>query len=794
MDPRALELLELPEILDRLAAAAASEPGKDRCLTLEPAAEPDEVDLRQALTREAIDLFERSAEPDLADVLDVRRAAEVAGRGSTLDASALHAVAVSIDTGIAARAAIEAAGDAPGLAGLAGLVDATLSHVSEPIGRAVEDDGSDLRDGASPALRRLRRELREGRGRITERLRTLARDPALREHLSEDFVTERAGRPVLALRASARGAVPGIVHDSSGSGQTLFVEPFAVVEDSNRLREAESAEREEVARILRELSRTVGDHAEGIVALVEAVGAIDLAFACARLSRRWRGTEVTRGTGVALRGARHPLLDPAKAVPIDLEAGELRAVVISGPNTGGKTVALKTLGLAALLHQCGLRPPADYVELPVFDQVLADIGDEQSIAMSLSTFSGHVRNLVSILEHATDRSLVLLDELAAGTDPVEGAALAQALLEQLAGQARLTIATSHYHELKEWASASEEAANAATGFDPETGEPLYRIALGRPGTSHALRIAARLGLPPEVVEDATRHIAPERRRVTELLAEAEAAEEHAAEERERAAKERAATEDARRAAELRVGELEAEIERVRASARAERERALADADKELAGTRAELDALRAEIRAARRLERERRAASTPRALAKERERDRRLGAASERAARAGRSLRAADEPLEVAAPLAAGDPVVAPSLGVRGTIAEIVRDEAVVVGRGGLRVRVPLDRLRPDRDGQSDTPVEPAVTIRTPTPTDAPSELDVRGRTAQESREAVRAFVDTAALAGRDELRVIHGRGTGAVRSAVRDELARHPLVSSHESDSADGATIVRLR
>jgi len=794
MDPRALELLELPAILDRLAAEAASEPGKDRSLALVPSAEPDEVDRLQSLTGEAIELFERSAEPDVADVRDVRHTAEVAARGSVLDTAALRSVGMSIDAATAARAAIETAGGAPGLEELAAGVDPTLVRVSEPIARAVEDDGSDLRDGASPALRRLRRELREGRGRITERLRALARDPSLREHLSEDFVTERAGRPVLALRASARGSVPGIVHDTSGSGQTLFVEPFAVVEDSNRLREAESAEREEVARILRELSRAVGDRADAIVALVEAIGAIDLAFACARLSRRWRGTEVTRSRSVALREARHPLLDPATAVPIDLEPGGLRAVVISGPNTGGKTVALKTVGLAALLHQCGLRPPAEHVELPVFDQVLADIGDEQSIAMSLSTFSGHVRNLVTILASATDRSLVLLDELAAGTDPVEGAALARSLLERLAGQARLTIATSHYHELKEWASASPDASNAATGFDPETEEPLYRIALGRPGTSHALRIAARLGLPSEVIEDATRHIAPERRRVTELLAEAEAAEEQAAGERERAARERAATEEARRAAEARAAELEAEIGRVRSSAQAERERALADAEVELAGTRAELDALRAEIRAARRLERERRAASTPRAVAKERERDRRLGAASERAARVGRSLREADEPLEVTAPLAAGDPVVAPSLGVRGTIAEIVRDEAVVLGRGGLRVRVPLERLRPDREGQTETPAEPAVTLRTPTPTHAPSELDVRGRTAQESREAVRAFVDTAALAGRDELRVIHGRGTGAVRTAVRDELTRHPLVSSHESDSADGATVVRLR
>ena len=794
MDPRALELLELPAILDRLAAEAASEPGKDRSLALVPSAEPDEVDRLQSLTREAIDLFERSAEPDVADVRDVRRAAEVAARGSVLDTAALRSVATSIDAATAARDAIETAGGAPGLEELAAGVDHALVRVSEPIARAVEDDGSDLRDGASPALRRLRRELREGRGRITERLRALARDPSLREHLSEDFVTERAGRPVLALRASARGAVPGIVHDSSGSGQTLFVEPFAVVEDSNRLREAESAEREEVARILRELSRAVGDRADGIVSLVQAIGAIDLAFACARLSRRWRGTEVMRSRSVALRGARHPLLDPATAVPIDLEPGALRAVVISGPNTGGKTVALKTVGLAALLHQCGLRPPAEHVELPVFDQVLADIGDEQSIAMSLSTFSGHVRNLVTILESATDRSLVLLDELAAGTDPVEGAALAQSLLERLAGQARLTIATSHYHELKEWASASADASNAATGFDPETEEPLYRIALGRPGTSHALRIAARLGLPPEVIEDATRHIAPERRRVTELLAEAEAAEEQAAGERERAARERAATEEARRAAEARVEELEAEIGRVRclrprrAGARARRR-----------GARARRDACRAR-RSPRRDPR--RAPSRTRATSSVDAARRREGAGARPAPRGGVGARRARGALAPSGGRAArGNGAARRGRSGRRTLARRPRDDRRDRARRGRRGRAwrparprPARAAPPRSRGTDRDSDEPAVTLRTPTPTHAPSELDVRGRTAQESREAVRAFVDTAALAGRDELRVIHGRGTGAVRTAVRDELTRHPLVSSHESDSADGATVVRLR
>lgn len=311
--------------------------------------------------------------------------------------------------------------------------------------------------------------------------------------------------------------------------------------------------------------------------------------------------------------------------------------------------------------------------------------------------------------------------------------------------------------------------------------------------SHALRIAAQLGLPSDLVDDAARRVAPERRRVSELLAEAEAAEDLAVEERERAAEERAAAEIARQTAEARVTELEDEIQRVRASAAAERERAFAAAERELQGTRTELDALRAEIRTARRLERERRSASTPRALAKERERDRRLGAASERVASAAKALGATEEPLDPVAPLAPGDPVIAPSLGVRGTVVEVTRNEATVLGHGGLRVRVPLDRLRPDRDGRAEIPAEPSVTIRTPTPTHAESELDVRGRTSQEAREALRVFVDTAALAGRDELRVIHGRGTGAVRAAVRDELARHPLVSSHESDSADGATVVRL-
>ena len=790
MDERALELLELPAILARLAEATESEPGRQRAATLRPATTAAEVEERQRLTSEAVLVIEQSLEPDLA-IASIEAQAALAARGSVLEPAALRPVGTAVAIALAARKALEHAREAPGLAAIASAVDPSLQSLGEQIERAVEDDGSDLRDGASPALRGLRRELRAGRTRLAERLRKLARDSTVRDHLQDEFVTERAGRPVVAVRSTSRTAVPGIVHDSSGSGQTLFVEPFAVVEDSNRLREAESAERDEVARILRELSHDVGAEVDALQRLEGAIARLDLVLACARLSRGWRGTPVTVSPEIVLREARHPLLERSAAVPIDLELGRLRAVVISGPNTGGKTVALKTLGLAVLLHQCGLRPPAGHAELPIFDAVLASIGDEQSIAMSLSTFSGHVRSLVEVLDRATDRSLVLLDEVAAGTDPVEGAALAQALVARLVRQARLTIVTSHYAELKEWASATPDVANAATGFDPASGAPLYRIALGRPGTSHALRIAEQLGLPAELVADARSHVAPERLRVGELLAEAEAAEERAAGERESATAERAAASRSHREAVQRVADLEAEIERVRASAHNERERAAARAEHELAETRGELDALRGEIRAARALERRRKRESPVTASASERERDRRLGAAAERVTRAGRALRELDEPLPLTAPLEPGDPVVAQALGVRGTLVEVAKDEGVVLGRGGLRVRVPLDRLRPDRDPVE--PTEPAVTIRAPAPTDAPAEIDLRGRTGQEAREAVRVFVDTAALAGRDEVRVIHGRGTGAIRKAVRDELARHPLVTSHEPDSADGATVVRL-
>ena len=793
MDASTLDALEFPAITQRVAGVASTDQGAAAARALEPSSDVDEVARRQALTTEAITLLDNAEEPPLEGVHDVRDAADHAARGGVLAAGALRQIADTAAGALRARVALEQQ-DGPLLREIADGIEPSLRALAETIDQAVEKDGSDLRDTASPRLRKLRAELRNGRHRVAEKMEQLVRSSGIREHLQEDFVTQRGGRPVLAVKASARRSVPGIVHDSSDSGQTLFVEPFEAVELNNRHSEVAGAEREEAERILRKLSRGVGEQADALEAAVGATAQIDLALAGAAVSRGWRGAQVEVSDEVRIVGGRHPLLDPANAVPIDLELGRLRALVISGPNTGGKTVALKTLGLAALIHQSGLRPPAVEASLPIFDEVLADIGDPQSIEMSLSTFSGHVANLVSILRSARERSLVLVDELASGTDPVEGSALAQALLSRLASQARLTVVTTHYPELKEWASATDGVANAATGFDPETHAPLYRITLGRPGTSHALRIAERLGLEGAVVDDARSRIAPERRRIEELLAQTEAAERLATEERSAAAGERADAEAALERARAREAELEAEIESVRASAASERERAAAEAQRDLTAARQELQALRDEIRAAKRRERDVRRAQGGAASGAERDRDRRLGAASARAEQAERALRSVERPMPLTAPLAEGDPVEAPALGVRGTIASIEDDEAEVVGVAGHRVRVPLDRLRPDPRGAGSEPAQtPAVRVVAAARTDVSDELDVRGTRAQDAREAVRSFVDDAALAGLSTVRVIHGRGTGAVRAAVREELDRHPLVERRESESADGATVAHL-
>ena len=500
---------------------------------------------------------------------------------------------------------------------------------------------------------------------------------------------------------------------------------------------------------------------------------------------------------VELTAARHPLLDPRSAVPVDLHLAGLRVLVVSGPNTGGKTVALKTLGLVALLHQCGLRPPAA-ARLPVFDRVLADIGDEQSIAQSLSTFSGHVRDLRSILDAAGPRSLALLDEVASGTDPEEGSGLARAVLEALAGRGALVVATTHHAALKEWASEAAGAANAAVDVDPATFAPRYTLRVGAPGASHALEIAARLGLDRDVVEAARRAATPERQALEGLLTDV-AAERAAAEAARLAAEdEREAAARLRAEAAARAADLERLLERRAAEAAAIKEAARREAEAELASLTRELAALRGEISAARRAEAAR-GRERPGAGMAARERDRRLGAASEAAGRARGAL--SGSYAQPPRPIAVGDQVLDPQMGFRGTVVALERGEAEVLGPGvggGTRMRLPAARLVPVEGGAPPPPSAPEPpAVRLPPLRAADAEIDVRGRRAEAAREHVRERIDAASMAGLERVRVIHGKGTGALRAAIREELARHPLVERVEpsppEEGGEGSTVAHL-
>lgn len=789
---------------ERLAGLTSFSAGGDLARSLAPSADPDVVAGRLADTEEAIGLRERGiAGPGGAS--DVRDAAAQAARGAVLEPEVLLAVLSTVRIWLEEREALGShREEAPRLVAVVeGPDPGPARRMEAALDRAVGPRGG-LRDAASADLASIRRRLATARRAAADLLRELA--TRLRPHLQESFTTVRAGRPVLAVKASSRSAVPGVVHDSSGSGETIFVEPMALLEANNRVRDLAAQEHEEEQRILRALSRMVGEEEAAVADIVGALAALDLALACGALSRAWDGCPVEPGAEVELRAARHPLLDPATAVPIDLPLAGVRALIVSGPNTGGKTVVLKTLGLFAMLHQCGLRVPAVAARLPVFDRVLADIGDDQSIAESLSTFSAHVRRLIDVMGAAGARSLVLLDEPAAGTDPDEGARLAQAVIARLVEQGALVLATTHHPEVKAWASEHPRAANAAVGVDIRTLRPLYQLKLGEPGASHALGIAEGLGLDPEVVAAARLAAPPERRALESLLGEAAAARAAADEERDAARDARRAAQEAERRADERRADLERRIARAREGAEAERAAARARAEAELAGLERELSQLRGAISAARREEAARAAEVVPaaEASAPARRRDRRLGDASDAARRARQALRApaptAEDPgPEV--PLSVGDHVVDTAMGVRGRILSIDGGRAEVQG-GSARMRVPLSRLRPDRAAArraefGEERAAPRGAVAAPSGPPASLKIDVRGSRVDEARGTVRERIDAAAVAGIDQVRVIHGHGTGALRSVVREELARHPLVERAEpappEEGGDGATIAYL-
>ncbi len=796
MDAKSLQLLEYPRIRERLADLTAFPPSRRLAEAMEPSNEPLVVNRLLDETDEARRLIAERPELGIGGARDLAPALIRATRGGRLDPAELVAVAETL----------AAAGRlADGLRNVTAPLLHALSREVHPLPalrirleQSIDPSGEIL-DSASPLLGGLRRAVRIALERLRSRLDQLVHGE-LGSAIQEPIVTVRNGRYVIPVRADARGRVRGIVHDQSGSGQTLFVEPIVAVELGNAWREAQLKVQSEEERILDELSGLVAAAAGELRETLDALARFDLWMARARLSAELDGVraEASPSGEVILLSARHPGLT-GRVVPIDLRlGGEFRALVITGPNTGGKTVALRTLGLLAAMHQSGLHlPAATGSRMPVFRDLFADIGDEQSVAQSLSTFSGHLRSIVRIVDRAGPGCLVLLDELGAGTDPTEGSALAQALLDHFLQAGALVIATTHYAELKIYAHNTPQARNASVEFDLESLSPTYRLTIGLPGTSQAFAIAERLGLPPALVADARARVSRSAVELEETLAAIKAAQGRIDEAEARASD-----------AEVRAREARRVAEEERRRARAERDAAVAEARRE---AEAAVAAIGEEIAAARGL------------LARQTLTEAGLDATIERL-----------EALLAGMPVPTGEEVALPAgawrtgmmarsaAGWTGRIASIDAERGrATLEAGQLRIEVPLAELvtaegaapAPGKPGSGRLPAGrrgslepiPLPQPRTPAPVigarpssrAVPSTLDLRGARVEEALALLDDLLDRAGLAGAARLTVIHGHGTGALRDAVRALLSKHPLVREWrpgaQGEGGDGATIVTL-
>ncbi|MBI4637759.1 MAG: endonuclease MutS2 [Candidatus Rokubacteria bacterium] len=779
-----------------LAREARTDYGRERALRADPLSDVAAVQSAIDLTREARQALAGGGAPPIDTVPDVRSAlARARAEGSVLEGAELAFLIPLLDAG--PRLTTWGHTVRPVAPALGTITDSLphLPDLREALGRSLDDDGA-VTDAASPHLGRLRREIRERRRRLVGDLERMLDSRDAEKILADRFVTVRHGRYVLPVRAEARARVPGIVHDRSQSGQTLFIEPTRVVEANNDLVDLLRQEEQETARVLAELTRAVRERADDLEALCDRIGALDWIFARARIAERMNATAplVDEGQTVSLRNARHPLLlaqqweDPTRpVVPVDLELGPERPLlVITGPNAGGKTIALKTLALLALMAQVGCHVPADEgSRLPVFDAVWAIIGDEQSVAQNLSTFSAFVTQVRQILAHADPHALVLLDELGAGTDPDEGAALAQAILEALDARGALVIATTHLEPLKAFASTYPHARNASVEFDTASLAPTFRLSYDRPGQSLALAIAARLGLAPDLIARAHTHRSEHAARLADLLARLDA---HARSEAERVqVVERRESEAVARLAAAREAEQAAEgrVREILDRARAEGSALLAEVRRAVAR----------EWEALKKGERSRKALETSR---------RRLVDATARVIPS-----AADGPPGDPGALRPGARVAAAHLGLEGELVSIAGATATVRS-GAITARIPLAALRPiahakDRSAAGRGPAPRASVVpsegagpRPAAPREIAPELLLLGRTTDEARDAVEKYLDDAFLAGLPTIRLVHGKGTGALRKTVRDLLLGHPLVESFRdgepSEGGTGATVAALK
>ncbi len=813
MDAKTLSVLEYPKVLERLKAFCDFSASMELARLLEPTDSYDLALARLAETSEARKLFSIQ-DIGIGGAHDIRAAADLATRGGVLDPQQLLDVKSTLISCRELKRSLERKTDQyPRLAQIAaGLPE---SHgVVDAITRVLSERGEVL-DSASPKLGALRREIKIAHDRLMTRLRRYLTESASK--LQEPIITQRDGRYVIPLRAEFKGQIKAIVHDQSSSGATLFVEPLPIVDLNNQVRELELQARDEERRILYELSSQIGEYRDEFIYGIENLAMLDLIFAKAKYAEELKASapvlhqlsanrnhrsvnnekqelKLESQRLIRLLNARHPLLDPQTVVPIDVDPKPgTRAIVITGPNTGGKTVSLKTVGLLVLMAQSGLHIPAQSgSELPCFRSVYADIGDEQSIEQSLSTFSGHITNIIRILKQIDHRSLVIFDELGAGTDPQEGAALARAILNFLLETGCTTLVATHYPELKTFAHSTEGVVNASLEFDIKTLRPTYHLTIGLPGRSNALLIAQRLGLPQPIIESAKGELSPDDLRADKLLDDIR-------KERNRTSRERQKLEKARDRFEAQTNELEKRLEKIEDERREVLAKARAEGELEVAILKRNIDSLKSQLRKARQpldaiktLEEKIEEIEEKVEAPVERKSDQRSVASSQS--------------------LKLGERVTVSTLNTEGVVTALGESDAEVQ-IGSLRVRARLaDLMRKSSESvgsnaqhafgsQSPVSRDPAPVVSKPSSvgtTKSPGlELNLRGKLVEDGLEELDRYLEKAYSSGLLFVRIVHGKGTGKLREAVRNALKSSPYVASFEepkdSEGGAGVTVAKM-
>lgn len=784
MEKRVLKTLEYDKILAMLKERASCCISRELVDTMEPSGDFDTVERELKLTAEAETLFYKTGRSPVDDFPDMRHCLERMHAALFLSTGELLGIASCLKAArIAKDILAKEVGEESYLYNLAGLL-ITHRSAEEEINRCIINE-DEIFDGASPALARIRRAMRLANEKVREKLNSMIRSTAYQKYLQEPIITIRNGRFVIPVKQEYRQQIPGLIHDQSGSGATLFIEPSAVVELGNEYKKLLAEEADEIERILTELTAMLAPYADEIREDLNIMGQIDLVFAKAKLSRELNAVmpKLNRNNYVRIVRGRHPLISADRVVPIDIWIGkDYRSLIITGPNTGGKTVTLKIVGLFALMVQSGIFVPANEgSEFPVFEHIYADIGDEQSIEQSLSTFSSHMKNIVGILDKADENSLVLLDELGAGTDPIEGAALAMSILEELNDRHCICVSTTHYSEIKAFAMTHEGMENASMEFDIDRLCPTYRLYIGIPGKSNAFEISSRLGLPNSIIDKAKGFLKGEDVRFEDIISSAQSQHRIAEEERKMAEEARAELEKLRADAERERKKLDEDRNRLQAKAKEDAKRIVAD-------TKREMEKLIVEIRSIKDIDR----SAADRAIQAARDTLR----ATETAVNEKEAIKKEDN-TKPPKTVRAGDTVNIVTLDQKATVLSAPDSKGeVMVQAGVMKLNIKLKDIRLIEEKKAAAPTSGKVGLGAGKQVGL--ELDVRGMLVDEANIIVDRYLDDAYNAGLSEVNIIHGKGTGALRAGVQAFLKRHPLVKGYRMGSYGegdaGVTVVTLK